>query len=65
MDFNILYSNIFNYFNFNFLVIKKSNVLFWRYFVFMIIKKYKIEILIFLKKKEKKKNFNLKYVLMD
>lgn len=34
-------------------------------FVFMIIRKYKIEILIFLKKKEKKKNFNLKYVLMD
>lgn len=60
-----MYSFVFNYFDFNFLVIKKSNVLFWRYFVFMIIKKYKIEILIFLKKKEKKKNFNLKYVLMD
>lgn len=60
-----MYSFVFNYFDFNFLVIKKSNVLFWRYFVFMIIKKYKIEILIFLKKKEKKKNFNLKYVLLD
>lgn len=58
MDCNIMYSFVFNYFDFNFLVIKKSNVLFWRYFVFMIIKKYKIEILIFLKKKENKKNFN-------
>lgn len=65
MDCNTMYSFVPNYFDFNFSATKKSNVSFWRYFASMTIKKHKIETLISLKKKEKKKNFNLKHALMD
>lgn len=65
MDFNTLYSNIPNYFNFNFSATKKSNVSFWRYFCIYDNKKTQNRNLNFLKKKEKKKNFNLKHALLD